>query len=269
LAPVPGSPFPAGTGAFNATVDTTGTFLYVPNAYSSNVSAYVINPISGALTPVPGSPFSTGTTPVWMAIIDETPTAAVSVLPNHGGNAGNVTVQVFGGAFQSGASVKLTGLGSDIAGTNTTIPYPSALATTFDLTGATPGVRNVVVTNPDNTTSTLAGGFTVEQGGAPQIWVDIIGRNQIRIGTAQTYYVVVGNRGNIDSSASRIWVAFPTGITWGTPSQLPSAAGQTDGSGFVAFDVSASAGSSIAIPILLQAGSGFTGTFQIQGWVEQ
>jgi hypothetical protein len=74
------------------------------------------------------------------------------ITPARGGNTGTVTMQIVGSGFQSAAKVKLIGLDLRITGANTTAPYASILTTTFDLTGATPGVRNVVVTNPDNTT---------------------------------------------------------------------------------------------------------------------
>jgi hypothetical protein len=108
-----------------------------------------------------------------------------SVTPNRGGNAGQVTALIAGSGFQDGAIVKLTGLGADIAGMNTGLLSSFAVGTTFNLTGATPGVRNVVVTNPDNTVVALNGAFTVEQGGAAQLSVEIIGREEIRIGTEQ------------------------------------------------------------------------------------
>jgi 6-phosphogluconolactonase len=60
LTPVAGSPFPAGSLSASVTVDPTGQFVYVANTNSSNVSAYVIDGITGALTPVPGSPFPAG-----------------------------------------------------------------------------------------------------------------------------------------------------------------------------------------------------------------
>jgi len=134
------------------------------------------------------------------------------LFPNHGGNAGTVTVQVIGSGFQSAASATLTGLGPDIIGANTNVPNPSVLVTTFDLTGATPGVGSVVITNPDGTTATLAGAFTVEQGGAPQVWVDIVGRNTIRIGSPQTYYVLVGNSGNVDSAPGLVSLGVPASL---------------------------------------------------------
>jgi hypothetical protein len=123
------------------------------------------------------------------------------LFPNHGGNAGSVTVQIIGSGFQPGSTVKLTGLDSDIIGTNTTVPNASALTTTFAHTGVRPGVRNVIVTNANGTSGTLPAAFTVEQGGAPDIGVDIIGREQIRIGREQTFYVAITNSGLVDAPA--------------------------------------------------------------------
>ncbi len=61
LTPIPNSPFPAGNTPFQAVVDPTGTFLYVSNLNDSmgGISAYTIDPASGALTAVAGSPFPT------------------------------------------------------------------------------------------------------------------------------------------------------------------------------------------------------------------
>lgn len=39
-------------------------FAYVTNSVSGNVSAFVIDPTTGALTPVPGSPFPSGAEPL-------------------------------------------------------------------------------------------------------------------------------------------------------------------------------------------------------------
>ncbi len=88
------------------------------------------------------------------------------VVPNQGGNAGTVTVRVIGSGFQAGAIVSLTGLGPDIVGSNTTVPYPSAAS--FNLAGATPGVRNVVITNPGKTSVTLPAGFKSGAGRSPR-----------------------------------------------------------------------------------------------------
>jgi 6-phosphogluconolactonase (cycloisomerase 2 family) len=63
LTPIPGSPFAAGTGAFEVTVEPTGRFAYVVNSGSNNISGYTISASSGALTPLSGSPFPAGADP--------------------------------------------------------------------------------------------------------------------------------------------------------------------------------------------------------------
>lgn len=63
LTPVVGSPFAAGSGPRSVTVNPAGTFAYVANSISSNVSAYSINASTGTLTSVPGSPFASGRIP--------------------------------------------------------------------------------------------------------------------------------------------------------------------------------------------------------------
>jgi 6-phosphogluconolactonase (cycloisomerase 2 family) len=63
LTPISGSPFPA-AGAVSVTVDPSGQFVYVASGFSvegsGNISAFTINPSTGALTAVAGSPFSSG-----------------------------------------------------------------------------------------------------------------------------------------------------------------------------------------------------------------
>ena len=67
LAPLPGSPFAAGSGTGPVVVDPTGKFVYVINEGDATISAYSIGS-NGALTPVPGSPFSTVSTPISAAV---------------------------------------------------------------------------------------------------------------------------------------------------------------------------------------------------------
>jgi len=136
-----------------------------------------------------------------------------SILPPRGGSAGTVTVQLTGTGFQSGAIVKITGLGPDIIGANTQVFDQGILTTTFKLTGAPSGGRTVVITNPDNTSASLLAGFTIDQGGAPQVWVDIVGRDKIRVGTPQSFYVTYGNRGTTDALATHLLVYFPSSVS--------------------------------------------------------
>jgi len=54
-------------------VDPTGQFAYVVDVFSSNVSAYTIDGMIGALTPVAGSPFPAGANPISVATTAATP----------------------------------------------------------------------------------------------------------------------------------------------------------------------------------------------------
>jgi hypothetical protein len=193
--------------------------------------------------------------------------SAARAFPSPGSNAGQVTVRVIGGGFQARATVKLSGLGLGIVGTNTTVSNPSLLTATSDLTRA-PGTRTCVVTSPDGTSAMHTGGFTIEEGGRPQIWLDIIVREKIRIGQEQTLYVTNGNRGTMDASNFGIWIAFPSFIGLNlNPNQKPSSFGKLNGNTYVAFDVVSPAGSSAPIPIILT--DPLLGQqFQIQAWKE-
>ncbi len=58
-----GPAFPAGTSPSGIAIDSTGSYVYVSNSGSNNVSAYAITPSTGALTQLASSPYSAGTTP--------------------------------------------------------------------------------------------------------------------------------------------------------------------------------------------------------------
>ncbi|HTC95773.1 MAG TPA: beta-propeller fold lactonase family protein [Terriglobales bacterium] len=59
---ITGSPFGTGTAPASISVDPTGSFAFVANSGSNNVSAYTISN-TGALAAVTGSPFAAGTNP--------------------------------------------------------------------------------------------------------------------------------------------------------------------------------------------------------------
>ena len=164
-----------------------------------------------------------------------TPVQILSISPAIGGNTGNVTARIFGNGFQSGATVRLTGVGPDIVGSNTAVTNvinTSVLGTVFDLTGASPGIRDVVVTNPDGTTATDSQAFSVQQGGGPNLTITVIGLDRIRFGNTQTYYGLIQNRGIIDAanvvafvnqssppqSSGLLSLSAPIGVTQPLPS---------------------------------------------------
>ena len=93
LTQVQGSPFAAGYGPYGVAIDPSGKFAYVANNgtvsghYRGNVSAFAINPRSGALTPVQGSPFAAGSNPLGVAI---SPNGKFAYVVNY--NSANVSV---------------------------------------------------------------------------------------------------------------------------------------------------------------------------------
>lgn len=141
-----------------------------------------------------------------------------NIVPDHGGNGGEITVTIVYPGIKQGATVKLE---PDIIGENMkVIDYidTTAMITTFNLRGATPGVRNVIITQPDGTTITLSKSFIIEEGGAPQIWVNVMGRSVVRGGRQQTYYVIYGNRGSTDAAPATAVISFPLFISWNVES---------------------------------------------------
>ncbi|MCA1686799.1 MAG: hypothetical protein LC745_12690, partial [Planctomycetia bacterium] len=83
----------------------------------------------------------------------------------------------------------------------------------FDLRGAAPGQRNLSVTFSDGTTLTLPNAFTVEAGGDPNVWADVLGRASVRAGQSQRYTILYGNRGNVDAIATPLTIGIPSGST--------------------------------------------------------
>lgn len=97
------------------------------------------------------------------------PPSVTSITPNSGINSGVVTISNLAGAsFRSGATVKLTRSGqTDIAGSNVVVVSANSITCAFDLTGGAVGQWNVVVTNPDGKSCTLANGFTINAAPTP------------------------------------------------------------------------------------------------------
>jgi 6-phosphogluconolactonase (cycloisomerase 2 family) len=64
IAAVPGSPFAAGgVKPASLAIDPTGSYLFVANQDSNNVTGFAITQSTGALAPISGSPFAAGAQP--------------------------------------------------------------------------------------------------------------------------------------------------------------------------------------------------------------
>jgi Carboxypeptidase regulatory-like domain/Beta-propeller repeat len=142
-----------------------------------------------------------------------------AVAPTAGGNNGSVTMRIIGDNFETPPlSVKLIGNGfPELSGAHLFVENSSALLSTFDLRGAPPGLRDVEVVFSDNRVLRLIGVFTVEAGGGPRVWVDVIGRDVIRSGQRQSYTLSYGNRGNVDGGAVLLSVSGTNGTRFAFP----------------------------------------------------
>jgi Concanavalin A-like lectin/glucanases superfamily len=140
------------------------------------------------------------------------------IVPDHGGDTGTVTARIFGNGFQEGATVKLLRDGQpDIVGRSVRVDDSSTIVTTFDLVGVERGSWDVVVTNPDGVAFTVPGGFTVEAGLVPGLWVDVLGLNAIRRGRQQTFYIISGNNSNTDAYDNLLEIRIPSEIHYDMP----------------------------------------------------
>src|SRR5437867_3571198 len=120
--------------------------------------------------------------------------AVISLLPSKGGNAGAVSVIIHGSKFEQGATAQLLLAGeTEIVGDPTDVVLNGfAITTRFDLRGRAPGSWDLRIINPDGKSVTVPKAFTVEQGGAPQVWADIVGRAFIRPNQVQAYSITYG-----------------------------------------------------------------------------
>ena len=146
------------------------------------------------------------------------PLGLSGILPRVGGDTGFVTAFISGSGLLNGATLKLTRPGqTDIVGGLPTIRAGGhEIDTRFDLRGVARGAWDVVVTNPDETSATIPGGFTVEPGTAPDVWVDIVGPSLVGRADAPfdaTFYVLYGNRGNVDAIGVPVWFVAPANAT--------------------------------------------------------
>ncbi|MGH7223936.1 MAG: SBBP repeat-containing protein, partial [Gemmataceae bacterium] len=134
------------------------------------------------------------------------------VTPALGGTFGSTTVMLSGAGFESGATAELSsGGGPVVSGQFVKVSTDGAtLRTTFDLTSVPPGTYDVEVVNPDTTSFVLPHSFTVQTGGGANLWVTLVGRSLIRVGTPSTFNVSYGNTGLNDAYFARVWVQFPT-----------------------------------------------------------
>jgi 6-phosphogluconolactonase (cycloisomerase 2 family) len=124
LQEVSGSPYAVGTGPRAVSLDATGSYVYVANFGSNNISAFTLTPASGKLTAVAGSPFSSGGL-MPIGIVNDNSKQFVAVI-NSGsnGSGGNSDLQLF--KFDATVDGKLDPVATATTGTDATNPIAIA-----------------------------------------------------------------------------------------------------------------------------------------------
>jgi 6-phosphogluconolactonase len=124
LSEVSGSPHVTGTGSAGVILDPTGTYVYVANKGSNNISGFTLNPASGGLTTISGSPFSSGgQLPIAFATDNSKQFLAV-INSGSNGSGGNSDLQLFKLDATNGG--KLVAVSTATTGTEPTNPQSIA-----------------------------------------------------------------------------------------------------------------------------------------------
>ena len=130
-----------------------------------------------------------------------------SVSPTVAGNTGPLTLALSGGQLSADMTYELVASDSAvITPTQASVINSSLVYATFNLIGRAPGVYDVRV-RQQAATVTLDHALTIEEGGGPQVWVDLVGRDTIRIGRAYKYEVTYGNKGNVDAVSGLVFIS--------------------------------------------------------------
>jgi 6-phosphogluconolactonase len=105
-------------------LDTTGSYVYVANKGSNNISAFALTAASGKLTAIAGSPFASGGQ-LPIALVNDNSKKFVAVI-NSGANGtgGNSDMQVF--KFDTTTDGKLDPVSTATTGTDPTNPQSIA-----------------------------------------------------------------------------------------------------------------------------------------------
>jgi 6-phosphogluconolactonase len=126
LSEVSGSPYSAGTGPAGVIVDSTGSYVYVANKGSNNITGFGLTATSGQLTPISGSPFSSGGQLPIAFVSDNTKQFLAVINSGANGSSGNSDLRLF--KFDTTTGGKLVPVSNATTGTEPTNPQ-SVVAT--------------------------------------------------------------------------------------------------------------------------------------------
>lgn len=122
----------------------------------------------------------------------------LSISPDAGSNQGQATTVVKGGGFVAGSTASITNGTDTRNATAVTVRGATELEATFDLTGLPTGAYDLTITRPDATSTTKAGGYTVNNDPAGDLKVLLSTPGRMRTNWVATASVTVTNTGGTD-----------------------------------------------------------------------
>jgi hypothetical protein len=159
--------------------------IKIPNTQTGTY--YVL--VSGIHTPSPSSSYT--------LLANLIPFSIEAVSPTAIGDSGQVTLKLYGGGFEDGATVAL--VGSDtVYATEVTIEDRILAKARFDLDMAEHGLYDVVLVNPGSDSAISQQGVTIESVRWGDIEVKTYGNHEVRPGTELTIFSQVINHNNVD-----------------------------------------------------------------------
>jgi hypothetical protein len=155
----------------------------------------------------------------------------ITVFPSQSANSGPINVLFTGSPLLHGAQVRLGDAyaaypggvepinDKSVPGTNTSSPSSSSLSAAFDLTGATPNSRDVIITPEVGSPIVLPGAFTILQAPSSCSYT-VAPLNPSFPASGGGGSVVVTSNVNTAQCNFHTFDSFPSNVAWITPSPI-------------------------------------------------
>ncbi len=150
------------------------------------------------------------------------PITLSSVTPPQLGNADDMVLTLSGAGFDSSTTVSLKSAGGTVfKAKQTQLDLPTELTATFSAGAVPAGVYSVIVSRADGANASLAGAFTVVQGGQANFQVNLITPSVLGYHTPATLYLEYSNTGQVAMPAPIVEISISQTHAGSTTTSVP------------------------------------------------